>query len=177
MPKPPFRVQPDPIAREVDRLLAKLPGADADQRRNGAGSIKSPTFPRPAITVGVARAEQAGPDLSRVELVGLWARVLLGVVLGVVMTQWPYSRDCGFPLLGYLAAVSAVAVAGGWLSFATWTYRSPVAHVIALILVFWGIVLFAEQLLPRIGYAADHAAWTCGPISTPAWLGKWAALL
>ena len=177
MSKPPFRLQPDPIAREVDRLLAKLPSVEADRRRNGAGSIKSPTFPRPAITVGIARVEQAGPDLSRAELVGLWARVLLGVVLGAVMTQWPYSRDCGFPLLGYLAAVSTVALAGGWLSFATWTHRSPVAHVIALILVFWGIVLFAEQLLPRIGYAADQAAWTCGGVSTPAWLARWAALL
>ena len=177
MPKPPPRAQTDPIAREVDRLLARLPGAEPDQRRNGAGSIKSPTFPRPAITVGIARAEQAGPALSRAELAGLWARVLLGVILGAMMTQWPYARECGFPLLGYLGAIATVALAGGWLSFTSWTYRSPVAHVIALILVFWGIVLFAEQLLPRIGYAADHAAWTCGGTPTPAWLSRWAALL
>jgi hypothetical protein len=176
MPKPSPRVQPDPIAREVDRLLARLPGADPGARLNAAGSIKSPTFPRPAIMVGIARTDQATPTLTRVELLGLWARVLLGVLLGALMTQWPYARDCGFPLLWYLAAVAAVTIAGGWVSFASWTNRSPVAHVIALMLTFWGIVLFAEQLLPRIGYAANQAAWGCSGTHAPAWLARWTTL-
>jgi hypothetical protein len=173
MAKTPPRPQPDPMAREVDRLLALLPGADPAPRRNGAGSIRSPISPRPAIVVGVARDERGGVPPTRGELVGLWARVLLGVVLGGMMTQWPYARDCGAPLLGYLAAVAAVVLVGGWLSVASWTYRVAPAHLVALVLVFWGIILFAEQLLPRIGYAAAHAAWGCTDTSVPTSLGKW----
>jgi hypothetical protein len=41
--------------------------------------------------------------------------------------------------------------------------RSGVPHVLSLMLVFWGIVLTAEQLLPRIGYAAESATWRCAP--------------
>jgi hypothetical protein len=39
--------------------------------------------------------------------------------------------------------------------------------MLSFILLFWGIVLAAEQLLPRIGYAAVTAGWRCG---TEAWL-------
>jgi hypothetical protein len=39
--------------------------------------------------------------------------------------------------------------------------RGGAPHVLSLILVFWGIVLAAEQVLPRIGYAAERATWRC----------------
>jgi hypothetical protein len=31
----------------------------------------------------------------------------------------------------------------------------------SLILGFWGVVLAAEQVLPRIGYAEEEATWMC----------------
>jgi hypothetical protein len=34
---------------------------------------------------------------------------------------------------------------------------------------FWGVVLAAEQVLPRVGYAAESQAWTCrAPAPAPA---------
>jgi hypothetical protein len=93
--------------------------------------------------------------------VALWARVSLCVVLGAAMTQWPYSTGCGWALGGYLGAVLAVTLAGGWTALVSWKARNAPAHVIALIIVYWGFVLAAEQSLPRVGYAAEQASWSC----------------
>ena len=57
--------------------------------------------------------------------------------------------------------VLAVLLTGCWASWNAWRFRVASAHVTALIVVFWGIVLAAEQLLPRIGYAAVDAVWSC----------------
>jgi hypothetical protein len=82
-------------------------------------------------------------------------------VLGIALTQWPYASACGFPLLGYLAAVLTVIIVAGWVFIATWFHRMGFAHLLALVLGFWGIVLAAEQVLPRIGYAEEEATWRC----------------
>lgn len=91
----------------------------------------------------------------------LWLRLLLVSGLGAMMTQWPYRFDCDWPLAGYLGAVGMIMLTAGWLMIDAWRMRRPVAHVAALVLAFWGIVLAAEQLLPRIGYAAQVAVWQC----------------
>lgn len=93
--------------------------------------------------------------------IALWARVALCIVLGAAMTQWPYTTSCGWSLGGYLGAVAAVTLAGGWSALESWKARSGPAHVISLIVVFWGFVLAAEQSLPRVGYAAEQASWSC----------------
>ena len=161
MPNTPRGSRPDPMSREVNRLLANLSGlgsrpSRAEPARPQASS--SWAAAQPSITVGVARAP-GRPAVS--EHVALWARVLLGFALAAAMTQWPYPHACDLPLLGYLGAVAAVLLTGGWIAVASWHFRSGPAHVISLILVFWGIVLAAEQALPRVGYAAEQASWRC----------------
>jgi hypothetical protein len=32
---------------------------------------------------------------------------------------------------------------------------------VSLFIIFYGIVLAAAELLPRTGYATDHAVWQC----------------
>jgi len=93
--------------------------------------------------------------------VALWARVSLGLALGVAMTQWPYRTGCGWALGWYLGAVVAVTLAGGWTALVSWKARSATAHILSLMVVFWGFVLAAEQSLPRVGYAAEQASWSC----------------
>jgi hypothetical protein len=159
MPKTPSERQRDPMEREVDRLLAQLAHTGAPPARvegPRVAPILTPVTPR--RTPSVARPSAA---ISRGDLIALWTRVLLGAVLGVLMTQWPYAHRCGLPLLGYLGAVAAVLLAAAWIAFASWRLRRGVAHVVGFILFFWGIVLAAEQLLPRIGYAALEASWQC----------------
>jgi hypothetical protein len=142
------------MAREVDRLLAQLSGIGRHGAEPGTRS-----GPQRRIT----RVSSPTSAVSRGDRVGLWARVGLGAVLGGLMTQWPYPHACGGPLAGYLGAVSMVVLAGIWIAVVSWKLRSAAAHVLAFLLLFWGIVLAAERVLPRVGYAAERATWQCLP--------------
>jgi len=162
MPKSPSDRQPEPMAREVDRLLAQLANFGSQPARDPV-SRGERLAPHPVTRVKSPAVTPPRSTPTRADLVALWARVLLGVALGGLMTQWPYSIGCGLPLLGYLGAILAVLLTGAWIGFASWKLRSGVTHILALILFFWGIVLAAEQLLPRIGYTVDQASWRCPP--------------
>ena len=165
MPKLPPGREPDPMARVVDRLLAQLPGLQ------GAADPTPPAFRSSAGEIHVSGGRYVEPPT----LIGLWGRVALGLGLGIMMTAWPYFRECGLPLFGYLCAVAAVVVAGGWIAVTAWKLQNGIAHVLALILVFWGLVLTADELLTRTGYAAASATWQCGePGSGPSWM-RWFA--
>lgn len=163
-PTPP---QPDPLAREVDRLLAQL--------ERGSPPTSQSTAPRPIVTPKSVPAISSKVIPSRRSLVALWARVLLGFGLGALMTQWPYPNTCGLPLAGYFGAVAMVMLSGAWIGFESWKLRRGLPHILSLILFFWGIVLAAEQVLPRIGYAAVSAGWGClagGSEAPQTWLGN-----
>jgi len=96
---------------------------------------------------------------------GVFARVTLAVLLGVAIIFWPYSARCGFGLYAYLASVMVVIVGGGWASVWTWRHRAAKGHTLSLLIVLWGLILGAIDVLPRVGYAkpsATHpATWTC----------------
>jgi hypothetical protein len=159
MPKSPSEPQPDPMAREVDRLLAGLTSIGSQPDRDHRPRGKAPS-PDPITQRSVPRARpNEAPTLGHT--VALWARVFLGIVFGGVMTQWPYPHGCGSPLVGYLAAVAMVMVTGAWIAVASWRLRNATVHILAFVILFWGISLAAEQVLPRIGYAAERASWGC----------------
>jgi hypothetical protein len=96
---------------------------------------------------------------------GVFARLVLAVILGLAMLVWPYSVRCGPGLFAYLFASAMVGVGGVWSAVWTWRHRSSQAHVLSLLLVVWGLVLAGLEILPRVGYAiptASHpATWTC----------------
>jgi hypothetical protein len=161
MPNLPSGSKPDPMSREVDRLLAQL--ADVGSGRSRESDPYERTHAsRPTFRSRVRPRPRAKADQERYDRIALWARVFLASVLGVVITQWPYAHACGWPLIGYLGAITMVLLAGGWIAVASWNQREAAAHALSFILVFWGTVLAAEQLLPRIGYAALSATWRCG---------------
>lgn len=163
MPKPPPKREPDPMSHVVDRLLAQLPGLQGATSPVAAGGRSSAAAMRPVVS---------GGRIEPPTLAGLWGRMALGVALGVMMTAWPYFRECGLPLFGYLAAVAAVVLAGGWLAVISWQLRSELAHILALLLLLWGLALTLDVLLPRTGYAAVPASWQCEAGSGPAWM-RW----
>jgi hypothetical protein len=167
MPKSPSDRQPEPMAREVDRLLAQLANFGPQPARDPESRGRT-SAPHPVARAKSPRVAPSRGTPTRGDLVALWARVLLGIALGGLMTQWPYPYGCGLPLLGYFGGIFTVLLTGGWIAFASWRLRSGVTHLLAVILFFWGIVLAAEQLLPRIGYAADQASWRCPPERSPA---------
>jgi hypothetical protein len=147
------------MAREVERLLKKLPGADPTLRGDPDDPPPRPpgssSGPRPAVPP----LRRAGP--TPVERAGVWALAAGAGVLGAALTQWPYRTDCGWRLYVYLGAVLAVLLTAGWAAMAAWRLRVPTAHVLALVSGFFGIVLAAQEILPRVGYAAESRVWQC----------------
>ncbi|MBI1966354.1 MAG: hypothetical protein HYS40_00035 [Gemmatimonadetes bacterium] len=140
----------------VDKLLAKLPAADPTLGRAPAPAAK-PAAPPVAAPPGAAPTARP----SSREWLGTWARVSLGLLIGIGMTQWPYTHGCGWKLAFYLAGVVTVIVAGVWSSVSSWRRRLGVAHVLSQGLIIWGLILAARELLPRVGYAKDAATWFC----------------
>jgi hypothetical protein len=135
--------------RKIDQQIASIPNQGAAPARAAAA---------PA---GVA----APPGRSETSTFGVMARLGLACVLGVAIVFWPYGARCGLGLAGYLGAVTTLIVAGVWSSIWTWKHHAARAHMVSLLLLTWGIVLAASDVLPRIGYAkptANHPAnWTC----------------
>jgi hypothetical protein len=157
MPKPTAGHQPDPMSGVVDRLLAQLPGLQGESpaSRNARRQMDAP---------GAVNYVHSVPQD---DLLGPWARLLLGLALGTMIAWWPYPRSCGVPLLGYLSAILTIMLAGTWAATSAWRWRASLAHILALILVFYGIMLGAAELLPRTGYAVDHATWQCEETTSP----------
>ena len=148
------------MAREVDRLLAGLTNLGTQPDREARPLGTAPT-PAAAQRRGAPRVARPPEPATRRDHIALWARVLLGIVLGGMMTQWPYPHGCGLPLAQYLGAIAMVMVAGAWIAVVSWNFRSAPSHILALLLLLWGIALAAGQVLPRIGYAAERLNWHC----------------
>jgi len=146
------------MMREVNRLLAQL---EQTAPRLEAATLERPREAPPPRPSATKYAEVATSTPKRGRVAALWSGVFLAVALGVMMTQWPYPKDCGLHLLGYLGAVATVLFAGAGVAFDSWRLRNGLAHVLSLILIFWAMVLAAEEVLPRIGYSADQATWRC----------------
>jgi hypothetical protein len=140
--------------REVDKLLAKLPEADPTLGR-GVPTVPNVTHARPA-----SGAPGSAPARGR-EWLSTWMRVSLGVLLGVGMVAWPYSHSCGLKLVFYLIGASTLIVAGVWSSLSSWRRRLGLAHFLSQLLIIWGLVLAAREVLPRVGYAKTDAPFFC----------------
>ncbi len=152
----------DALAREVDRLLRKLPMADPYLKGDPEPSAQAGMVlgEAPSAVLAARRRAPAGP--TRVQGIGVWVRVGLGGLLGAVITQWPYGNGCGLGLWLYLGAIAAVVVGGAWAAVWSWRYRMGRAHAASLAVIYWGVVLISHQVLQRVGYAATSAAWSCG---------------
>ena len=160
--KKPRSYSDDALAREVDKLLRKLPMADPYLKGDPEPSPQAGIVlgEAPSVVLAARRRERVGP--TSVQRISVWVRVALGGLLGAVITQWPYSAGCGLGLSLYLGAIAAVLVGGAWGAVWSWRYRMALAHATSLAVIYWGSVLIANQVLQRVGYAATSAAWSCG---------------
>lgn len=144
----------DSELKKIDRMME---GA-SDEALLPAKSAKTPQARAEAIAV------QKGTST-----LGVMARLVLAVALGVGMLFWPYDAKCGVGLAGYLASVGVLIGAGVWSSIWTWRHRSSRGHILSLLLILWGGVLGAIEIFPRVGYAKPdplRAGWSC-PAPTP----------
>ncbi len=79
-----------------------------------------------------AEKAKAGDVQRTTTTLGVFARLMLAVVLGLAMLFWPYSARCGPGLFAFLFASGMVVVGGVWS--AVWTWRHCVcagAHPLA----------------------------------------------
>ncbi len=136
---------------EVDKLLAKLP--DPGPHPGSAPPVRRPATPGG----GAVRAAVA----SGAGWLRTWVLVGVGGALGLGVWQWPYAHGCGAQLLFYLIGVSSVIVAGVWSAVSSWRRRLGVAHVLALLVTLWGLVLASREVLPRTGYAEHPQPLFC----------------
>jgi hypothetical protein len=143
--------------RDWDRELSKI-----DKQLESLSD--EALLPAKTAATPVARAEALEKQRTT-STFGVMARLTLAVALGVGIYFWPYAARCGPGLFGYLAAVGVVMGAGIWTSIWTWRHRSARGHLLSLLIVLWGGVLAAQEILPRIGYAipteAHPATWMC----------------
>jgi hypothetical protein len=124
-------------------------------------------LPAPAKGAPPAAKAQVAEQRAQVRTWPAFLRLGLASALGVGILFWPYGARCGGGLAAYLGAVAVVVVGGVWSAVWTWRHRTARAHLLSLLLVLWGLVLAAVDVLPRSGYAkptADHpASWACVP--------------
>jgi hypothetical protein len=134
------KATPAPVAGGGAREAARVPARSA----------------QPAVAPPVAKPTSG---------FGVYARLTLAVVVAAAMVLWPYPAKCGIGLAGYLAAIGVVVAGGVWSSVWTWRHRAARAHAVSLVVLAWGLVLGAIEVLPRIGYAkpdSNHpATWVC----------------
>jgi hypothetical protein len=133
----------------------------------------SALIPAPAKGAPPAAKAQVAAERAATRTWGAFLRLALATALGVGILFWPYSHRCGIGAAAYIAAITVVAAGGLWSSVWTWRHRTARAHVLSLLLVVWGVVLGAIELLPRVGYAKPDplrpTGWTCtAPAPSPA---------
>ncbi len=128
-------------------------------------SISDDVLIREPANATPAERQQVVVERERTSTFAALARLSLAVLVGVAILFWPYAARCGAGLAAYLGAVGVVVLAGAWSAIWTWRHRTARAHVLSLLIVVWGLVLGAMEVLPRAGYAIptpEHpAAWRC----------------
>jgi hypothetical protein len=146
----------DQEMKKIDKHLASISDDALLQGKPTASAPGTPPAKGKVKNAATARATTS---------VGVFLRVALAVALGVGIVFWPYAARCGIGLMAYLAAVTAVIGGGVWSAFWTWRHRSARGHLLSLLLILWGMVLGAAEVLPRAGYAKPDAAhpaqWSC----------------
>ena len=146
----------DAELKKIDRQLESI---------SDSALIPNAPVPRGAAAPPPAARAQVAAERAATRTWPAFLRLALAAALGIGILFWPYPKDCGVPLYGYLAAVLVVVAGGLWSSVWTWHHRTARAHVLSLLLIVWGIVLGAVEVLPHSGYARPDgvrsAGWSC----------------
>ena len=135
------------------------------------GMSDSALIPAPAKGAPAAAKAAVAAQRENTRTWPAFLRLALATALAVGILFWPYPSSCGVGLAGYLAAISVVTVGGLWSSVWTWRHRTARAHVLSLVLVAYGLILGAMEILPRTGYAKADAArpgFSCTAPTMPA---------
>ena len=149
--------------RDWDKELAKI-----DKQLESVSDAqlfpdKAKPGPAPGGAAGATVSPKVAADRAAARSWPAILRLTLSVLLGVGILFWPYENRCGFGLTGYLIAVAAVIGSGVWSAVWTWRHKAARAHILSILLLAWGVMLGASEVLPRVGYAKEVLTWSCTP--------------
>jgi hypothetical protein len=115
-----------------------------------------PPEPSPAYKKLQSEEERRAQQRSqqRAAMISGGARLVLVFALGAALAFWPYERDCGSGLFGFLGVELMIVIGGGWVAFTTWRHHLPRMHILSLLIILSGLVLLGIEVLPRVGYAS-----------------------
>ena len=124
----------------------------------------------PAPSVGQRQAKQSSERRGQqqrdaaVARFGASARLALVTALFGALFLWPYQRECGVGLFGYMAVQLVIAAGSLHVAAYTWTHRVARVHVAAFVIFLGALGLLSSLVLPRAGYvrAGDaQKTWFC----------------
>lgn len=152
---------------KIDKQLSSVSDEQllAEQRKAAVPAVAGAR----AVPAGIATPTAKAPAAAR-PAAGTWAgwlkvTIAVAAAVGLMFWPWPPGLRCGTPLMGYTLATAGVTLLGIWSAIGTWRHRLGLAHAASLLVVVWGAVLGAREVLPRVGYAIPTlergAGWTC----------------
>lgn len=148
---------------KIDKQLASVSDEKLLTERAPLPAAKGAPSPKTASAT-TAPARAAAPATATGTWRG-WIQVLIATGAAAGMMFWPWPGRCGWPLIGFAAASGVVALLGAWSAVGTWRHRLGIAHVASLLVIVWGVLLGAREVLPRVGYAIPTAergaGWAC----------------
>jgi hypothetical protein len=149
---------------KIDKQLASI--SDEELMKANAPAPVAPGAPKAAGKAPAAPSSAVGVRSDRKWLLYLRLAVALALAVGIVF--WPhaeYSIACGVNLFLYLGASVLITGAGMWSAIWSWRHRAAAAHVVSLVIMMWGLVVGASEVLPRVGYAITPGdvppTWLC----------------
>ena len=142
---------------KIDKQLESVSDAQLFPEKSRPAAPPPVGDVRPGVSPGVAADRAAARSWPAI------LRLTLSVLLGVGILFWPYENRCGGGLTAYLLAVTAVISSGVWSAVWTWRHNAARAHILSILLIAWGVMLSASEVLPRIGYAREVLTWSCTP--------------
>jgi hypothetical protein len=147
----------------IDKQLESVSDAQLFPEKTKPGAATPPGGA--SASAGAAVSPRVAADRAAARSWPAILRLTLSVLLGVGILFWPYENRCGIGLTGYLIAVAAVVGSGVWSAVWTWRHNAARAHILSILLVAWGVMLGAAEVLPRIGYAKQVLTWSCAPLT------------
>ncbi len=138
---------------QIDKAISRLPEDPKEQPpARQADRAKSPQ---------AGKAPAAGPATSNRGVFWVWTRLILVSLLAGGLAFWPYQRECGIGLAGYLVTLGLVTTVGIWTAVDTWKMRRGLPHFLALAVSLSGLLLLAHEIALRTGYASVQYGWLC----------------